>query len=57
MIISKITTRNIGFSRSPVTLKRNLVTNTSIFDDFNTRERGGLALSHARWLKSRMRTA
>ncbi len=40
MIISKITTRNIGFSRSPVTLKRNLVTNTSIFDDFHTRAGG-----------------
>lgn len=40
MIISKITTRNIGFSRSPVTLKRNLVTNTSFFDDFETRQEG-----------------
>ena len=40
MIISKITTRNIGFSRSPVTLKRNLVTNASIFEDFETRAEG-----------------
>lgn len=40
MIISKITTRNIGFSRSPITLKRNLVTNTSIFDDFEARPEG-----------------
>ena len=36
IVISKITTRNIGFSRSPVTLKRNLVTNASIFEDFET---------------------
>lgn len=36
MRISKITTRNIGFARAPVTLKRNLITNTSIFDDFET---------------------
>ena len=40
MIISKITTRNIGFSRFPGTLKRNLVTNASIFDDFSTRTEG-----------------
>lgn len=40
MIISRITTRNIGFSRSPVTLKKNLVTNASIFDDFETRAEG-----------------
>jgi L-rhamnonate dehydratase len=40
MRIARITTRNIGFSRSPETLKRNLVTNASIFDDFDTREEG-----------------
>jgi L-rhamnonate dehydratase len=32
--------RNIGFSRSPVTLRRNLVTNASMFDDFKTRPTG-----------------
>lgn len=37
MVISRITVKNIGFSRSPITLRRNLVTNTSIFDDFKTR--------------------
>ena len=40
MRISKIRARNIGFSRSPVTLRRNLVTNTSQFDDFESRARG-----------------
>jgi L-alanine-DL-glutamate epimerase-like enolase superfamily enzyme len=40
MVISKITTWNIGFSRSPVTLKRNLITNASIFEDFETRPEG-----------------
>ena len=40
MIVRKITTRNIGFSRAPQTLKRNLVTSTSIFDDFSTRAEG-----------------
>jgi L-alanine-DL-glutamate epimerase-like enolase superfamily enzyme len=40
MIVSKITTRNIGFSRFPGTLKRNLVTNASTFDDFSTRTEG-----------------
>src|ERR1700749_1934562 len=36
MRIIRITARNIGFSRAPVTLKRNLVTNTSIYEDFDT---------------------
>ncbi|MGC2512300.1 MAG: hypothetical protein WA430_17160, partial [Acidobacteriaceae bacterium] len=40
MIIKKITTRNIGFSRAPVTLKKNLVSNASLFDDFKTRADG-----------------
>ncbi len=40
MIITRIKTRNIGFSRSPVTLKKHLVTNTSIFDDFESNADG-----------------
>ena len=40
MKISRIIARNIRFSRSPVTLKRNLVTNTSIFEDFETNTAG-----------------
>lgn len=40
MVISKIRARSIGFSRSPVTLKRNLVTNASIFEDFEERAEG-----------------
>jgi L-alanine-DL-glutamate epimerase-like enolase superfamily enzyme len=40
MKIKNIRARNIGFSRSPVTLKRNLVTNTSLFDDFETKPGG-----------------
>ena len=40
MRLVKITTRNIGFSRSPVTLKQNLVTNASLFEDFETRPGG-----------------
>ena len=35
-----IRVRNIGFSRSPTTLKRNLVTNTSSFEDFATKPGG-----------------
>lgn len=35
-----VRTRNIGFSRAPSTLKRNLVTNTSIFEDFATKPGG-----------------
>ena len=40
MLISRISVKNIGFSRSPVTLKRNLITNTSIFEDFETQPSG-----------------
>jgi L-alanine-DL-glutamate epimerase-like enolase superfamily enzyme len=40
MLISRVTVKNIGFSRSPVTLKRNLVTNTSIFEDFESNPGG-----------------
>jgi len=40
MRIKNIRTRNIGFSRAPVTLRRNLVTNTSQFEDFETRQSG-----------------
>jgi L-rhamnonate dehydratase len=40
MRIERIRARNIGFSRAPVTLKRNLVTNASIFDDFETKPGG-----------------
>ncbi len=40
MRITRIRTRNIAFSRPPSTLKRNLVTNTSLFDDFHTRPEG-----------------
>lgn len=38
--ITGIRTRNISFSRAPSTLRRNLVTNTSLFEDFATREGG-----------------
>ena len=40
MRIKQIRTRNIGFSRVPLTLKRNLVTNTSLFEDFERRPDG-----------------
>jgi L-rhamnonate dehydratase len=40
MRIEKIKTRNIRFSRDPVTLKRNLITSTSLFEDFETRPDG-----------------
>jgi L-alanine-DL-glutamate epimerase-like enolase superfamily enzyme len=40
MRIAKITARNIGFSRAPVTLKQNLVTNTALFEDFATKPGG-----------------
>ncbi len=39
-IITRVRARNVGFSRAPATLRRNLVTNASIFEDFATR-RGG----------------
>jgi L-rhamnonate dehydratase len=34
--IANIKTRNIGFSKTPSTLKKNLVTNESLFEDFAT---------------------
>lgn len=40
MKISRIKTRNIGFSRSPSALRRSLVTSTSQFDDFQTKSGG-----------------
>lgn len=40
MKIVRVTTRNIGFSRSPETLREDHSTNTSIFDDFKTRPEG-----------------
>lgn len=40
MRIARIRTRNVGFSRAPVTLKRNLVTNASLFEDFETKPGG-----------------
>lgn len=38
--ITGVRARNIGFSRTPTTLKRNLVTNTSLFEDFATKPGG-----------------
>ena len=40
MKIARVRARNVGFSRTPVTLQRNLVMNTSIFDDFETKDGG-----------------
>jgi L-rhamnonate dehydratase len=40
MKIARIRARNVGFSRAPVTLQRNLVMNTSIFNDFETKPGG-----------------
>ncbi len=40
MRIRKVRARNIGFSRSPLTLKRNLINSASIFEDFETRPEG-----------------
>lgn len=40
MRITRIVARNIGFSRVPNTLKRNLVTNASQFEDFETKPGG-----------------
>jgi len=37
MRIVRIRARNVGFSRAPVTLKRHLVSNASLFEDFETR--------------------
>jgi hypothetical protein len=42
MKIAKIRACNIGFSRAPVALKRNLVTNASQFEDFATKPGGWL---------------
>ena len=39
-VIRRVRARNVGFSRAPQTLKRNLVTNASIFEDFESREEG-----------------
>ena len=38
--ISRVRTRVIGFSQAPSTLRRNLVTNTSVLHDFHTKENG-----------------
>ena len=40
MKIVRIRVRNIGFSDSPVTLRRHLVSNASLFDDFDTKPGG-----------------
>lgn len=40
MKIARVRTRNIGFSCAPITLKRNLITSTSQFEDFETRPGG-----------------
>ena len=40
MRIERVRARNIGFASAPVTLKRNLVTSASQFDDFETKPRG-----------------
>jgi L-rhamnonate dehydratase len=40
MRIVRITARNVGFSRSPDTLKRHLVSNASRFEDFETKPGG-----------------
>ncbi len=40
MNIVKITTRNVGFSRGPLTLKSNLVSNASLFEDFESKPGG-----------------
>src|SRR5712692_5816386 len=38
--IRQIRARNVGFSRAPTTLRRNLVSNTSLFEDFESKPRG-----------------
>jgi L-alanine-DL-glutamate epimerase-like enolase superfamily enzyme len=40
MRIAAIRARNIGFSQAPATLKRNLITNTSEFEDFHSKPGG-----------------
>jgi L-alanine-DL-glutamate epimerase-like enolase superfamily enzyme len=38
--IARVRTRVIGFSQTPSTLRRNLVTNASVFEDFETKSGG-----------------
>jgi len=38
--IARVRCVDVGFSRSPATLKRNLVTNASLFEDFDTKPGG-----------------
>lgn len=40
MKIVRVRARNVGFSRSPDTLKRHLVSNASLFEDFETKPGG-----------------
>jgi L-alanine-DL-glutamate epimerase-like enolase superfamily enzyme len=40
MKIARVRCVDVGFSRSPATLKRNLVTNASLFEDFDTKPGG-----------------
>ena len=40
MKIARVRARNIGFSRDPVTLKRHLISNASVFEDFRSRPGG-----------------
>ena len=40
MKIARVRCVDVGFSRSPSTLKRHLVTNASLFDDFDTKPGG-----------------
>ena len=40
MRIVRVRARNVGFSRSPVTLRRHLVSNASLHDDFETKPGG-----------------
>ena len=40
MKIERLRASNVGFSRPPMTLKRHLVSNASLFDDFETRPAG-----------------
>jgi L-rhamnonate dehydratase len=39
-VIRRVRARNVGFSRTPQTLRHNLVTNASIFEDFKSRGAG-----------------
>lgn len=40
MRIARVRARNVGFSRAPTTLKRNLVTSASVLEDFGERPQG-----------------